>query len=371
MVPWFSLIAVAHGPPAAVLGVASYDDDGPVHVVLTEGLAVRAGSSWRYVCPTRWGGLALAPFAAGDSDAVWLPGWDDVYRVDSAGSAEPMGDPTHAVTDLLDLDGTAGVWTIYVGGTSREIARLGADPLSFSGGPTAWSGVAGADTGPTLVAARDGLLVQGVLEVESGVIQETVHFPLVGTGPQWVVDGAVTWLLDRASGYVGVHRLPDGMLVAQATNSVEGPLRVGDVDVVALDEVLYALGADGPRRLPEARPIGCLASGGAARWACSGDLYALTSDARLGDPVVALAGLAAPVVADLSAAETVDCWGEWRTFALDLGIDPGPMPEAGASGPIVASGGCGAIPGGRGVSGLFAALIAILIRRPSRGPVSG
>jgi hypothetical protein len=339
MLPWFSTVALAHGPPAAVLDVASWDDDGPVHVVLTEGLALREGPDWRYVCPTRWGGLPLAPFAAGTPAAVWLPGLDDLYRVDSAGAVAPVDDPRHAVTDLLDLDGHDGVWGIYVAPAGREIAHLDSG-FAIDGGPVSWSGVLGRPGGADLVAASEGRLLLGALDENTGDIDAVAGPPLVGTGPQLVSDGASEWAIDRASGYVGVHALPDGALVAQATAAVEGPLRVGDATFVALDGLLFTLGPDGPVRAP-ADGIGCLTAGGDHRWACARDLYALAADGWLGERILPLDELLSPDLGDLSRDDAVDCWGEWRIFALDLGIDPGAMPAAAAApGPVLANGTC-------------------------------
>ncbi|MBA2321349.1 MAG: hypothetical protein H0V89_09350 [Deltaproteobacteria bacterium] len=365
MLPWLSLAALAHGPPASVTGVGSADVDGPVHVLLTEGLAVRADEGWRYVCPARWGGSPLSPFAAGNTEEILVPGADDVYRVDRDGGVTPAGDPGHAVGGLLDLDGTNGVWTIYAVGDEREITRLDlAHSFVFSG--LRWSGVIGRGRSAELVAAVDGALVSGTLSELGALATSIAGTRLVGTSPQLVPDGEKTWIVDRASGYVGVLTAGEERLVAEGAASVSGPVTALGTTWLALDGVLHTLSKAGPAPTGESTPIGCLVGAAGALWACATDLRVVTPEGALGETVVDLAALVPPDLGDLSDDDGVACWGEWRTFALDLGLDPGEAPAAPETpsdpGPIIAEGSCSSTGrstiGPRTLCALFVGLVA-------------
>jgi hypothetical protein len=360
----FSL-AFAHGPPAAALGVASWDDVGPVHVALSEGLAVRTDAGFRYVCPTRWGGSPLGPFAGGSPARLFLPGADDLYGVDAAGQVDPLGDPAHGVAGLLDLEATWGIWIVEGG---REIASL--DPGLSVLDPIPWSGILGRADGADVVAGPEGVLVHRRIDAAGAPVGSVPGFALVGTSPQLVGGPDERWVVDRASGYVGVHALETGALVGTGAISSAGPVRLGEAVYVAFDGLLWAVGEGAPTRTAEQAPITCLDGDGARGWACSRDLYALAPDGTLGAAVVALDRLEPPDVADLAESPAVSCWGEWRTFALDLGIDPGVQPAAPETASVVvAEGACASGPRTGPAATLTALSLFRLTTRIRRGTV--
>ena len=78
-------VALAHGEPPEIVGIASADGQGPNVLLLNEGLAYRDGAHFTYVCPSLWGDTDIrefgSPHAHGDGITTWIVGLDAVYML--------------------------------------------------------------------------------------------------------------------------------------------------------------------------------------------------------------------------------------------------------------------------------------------------
>ena len=332
LVGWLAT-AWAHGPPAAVVGVAAVDAAGPVHVRLTEGLAVRDPDGWRYVCPTRWGGSPLSPYAGGAEARSWLPGADDLVYLDGADRWSVAGEPDLAITGFLALDGPFG---LYVDGAGRRVWDLAQATVVFDSAD-AWSGLAWDGAAVHLIRAEDGQLWTATWTGGGDLGPSVPLAPALGVSPLVRWSGVARYAIDRAA---DGHRLRDGVtgaLLATAVARVDGPVAVDGAEFLALDGLISRLDPAGPVRTGEARGVTCLDATPDGAWACAGGLYALGADGLLAEaPLFALDALLPPDLSGLDGDGRAACWIDWQTWSTDVGEDAGPLPGS----PAPASGGC-------------------------------
>lgn len=356
-------VALAHGPPAAVTGVAAADAAGPAFVPLTEGMAVRGADGWRYTCPTRWGGSPIGPLAGGDPGEVRIPGADDLYALDPAGVAAPLGYPELAISGVLGLVDAGGVWALYTAGVGREVWRLDGEPERIWSDPGGWSGLAAGPDGVELVRALDGELERMVV----GTGERTVEGPVAGASPLIRIAGGRRFVVDRASDGQALLEVPGLVPVAEAVDAIAGPVEAGGRLWVAVDGLLHELPPGGPAvRAPADANVACLVARPEGAWACARTLAPLLPDGALGEPVFALEALLPPIVTDLADDDAVACWGAWRTWALDVGVDPGDMPGPTTGPPDPPPDGCGCAHGSRPVGWPLLAILAAIAHRRGR-----
>lgn len=319
--------AGAHGPPPAPVGVASFDVDGPVHIPLTEGMAVREAEGWRYVCPTRWGSVPESPSSAlpaGDALAL-VPGEADLYRLDGS-LASGMGAAELRAVELASWaaaeDGTAWALTYGEDG-ARPMWRMDA-PERVWQSEGSWSSVS--PQGEDLLVAA---LLEGDLTVATVARDGSERERVVWASEQEGYTPAVRqahepWLIERASGEHRLLRWTGAQLELVATGSEEilGPVPHPDgVDLVAIDTWLSPVEQAGAGSGREG--VSCLVRRGDQVWACVAPaLHPVQADGSLGPPITPLDGLLAPRYDGLSAEEEANCLDEWIRIAGDLGIDP-------------------------------------------------
>jgi hypothetical protein len=54
------IAALAHGGPPSAFALIAGNTDGPIVTLLNEGLALKRGAAWSYLCPSLWGEPGLA-----------------------------------------------------------------------------------------------------------------------------------------------------------------------------------------------------------------------------------------------------------------------------------------------------------------------
>jgi len=340
-------VGFAHGPPAAVTGVAAADGAGPSHVALTEGLAVRDGDGWRYVCPASWGSSPLSPDAAGLSSAeVFVPGAGGLFVADPFGLVEPTGGGP-AVSSLLGLGRDSdqivalaigattarAVWDVAAGGVVRW---TGEDPLT---------GIAPWDGELHLVGPEDGVLHHLVLDAAGAELSRAELGPADSTNPVLRATPSALWLVERSTDIQQLATFPDRIAVGPTVAEVLGPVEVDDHTWVALDGVLHEVVGASVVPGPDLRTLDCLEAIDGVAWACSdGLLHALFADGTLDAPIVGPADVGAPDLDLVAETAVALCFSQWRVWAGDAGVDPGPAPGGDASEPpplLLADGGCG------------------------------
>jgi hypothetical protein len=359
--------AFAHGPPAAVTGVAAADPEGPVHVTLTEGLGVRDDQgAWRYVCPASWGSTPIDPTAAGlGSEQVWLPGADALYVADAEGRVQTVGEaPTIAsllvlsrhdeaiVALTVGTDGERTVWDVAGGGVA----------LWNSDEP--FTGVAPWEGGIRLVGPLDGTLWSLTLDGDGRELAREDLGPADSSNPVLRPTPSTLYLVERSTGLEALTRLPDRQPIGPIVAEVLGPVEIGDRTWVALDGRLHAIEGDTVVPGPDDAVLSCLEAIDGAAWACTdGLLVPVAEDGGLGTPIVGPATIGAPDLDLVDRADVDLCFSQWRVWASDAGVDPGPAPEPppvedSDDDPLeVSDGGCGCrTPGGGG--GWLTALVA-------------
>ena len=83
--------ARAHAGPAAVKAVVAMEGGEPTILLLNEGLALRRGEEWHYVCPALWGDPQMrdadsvqgGPVFIGGDNGLWL------FQADGSAAAHP------------------------------------------------------------------------------------------------------------------------------------------------------------------------------------------------------------------------------------------------------------------------------------------
>jgi hypothetical protein len=361
MILLLAATTLAHGPPAAVIGVAAVDGAGPTHVAFTEGIGLRTPEGWRYICPARWGGSPLAPRAAGTPDSVWIPGADDLYQMDEDGQTVSAGHPELAITGLLALTDGDDPLGLYVAGDGRELVRLSDQAVLWSDAGS-WSGVVELGGQIHLAREHDGQLERAILDAGGAELSRAEEGPIEGPDPLLRVSGKSLYAVDRGSGRNALVEIPGTSIIFEAVNSLSGPVPAGEGVVFAGDGVLYWL-VDPLVRTPETASIGCLVARGGSDYACSRNLYELAATGtRQQPPILALEAVLPPLLDDLDGDAAVSCWGQWRQYAYDIGIEPGDFPTPPVDA-MPASSGCGCAVAGGPQYLWIAALVAGSLRR--------
>ncbi len=360
-------VCFAHGPPAAVTGVAAADGGGPTHVALTEGLAVREGDEWRYVCPASWGSSPLSPSAAGlSSAAVFVPGTGGLFVADLGGQVEATGGGPE-VSSLLGLGRNVDQIVALATGstTTRAVWDVGAGGVTVWTGDDALTGIAPWNGEIHLVGPRDGSLHHVVLDPEGAELSRAELGPAESANPVLRATPPALWLVERSTDIQQLATFPARIAVGPAVAAVLGPVEVDARTWVAFDGVLHEIVGASVHAGPDARAIDCLETIDGVGWGCSeGLLHPLAADGSFGAAIVGPADVGPPDLDLVAATDVALCFSQWRVWAGDAGVDPGPPPHADDSDPpplVLADEGCGCTSDGG--AGLGAFLVPWLFRR--------
>jgi hypothetical protein len=195
-------------------------------------------------------------------------------------------------------------------------------------GDDPFTGIAPWGTEVHLVGPVGDVLLHVVVDGTGAELLREERGAAASTNPALRATPSGLWLVERSTGSEQLATFPDRIPVGASAEKVLGPVDLDGRTWVALDGLLHEVVALSVAAGPDRRPIDCLDAVGGVGWACSGGLlYPLTSDGTLGDPIVGPADVGPPDL-DLSDEEDVAlCFSEWRVWAGDAGVDPGPGPE--------------------------------------------
>lgn len=340
--------AGAHGPAAAITGVAAARGGVPTVIQVSEGLAVAEGTGFRYVCPTQFGNELSPPALSLDGASTFVVGAEDLYTLATDGTVAATHRPEFSRHTVLTLSAVSGrlYGFVFAGGETRIVQIE--PPLSAP----LWTDARPYDS---LSAEGDGFWM-GRAE---GAIGHAMHVDLGGSAaPErtFPIEGGSMVARVVAAGddlYVALitgdlaGRLltigPDGGAAVLTANApLQGPVVLdGGAVVAGVDGALESLGAGAPVALGSSVAT-CIGRSPGLSFLCSrtklSSLGPSGPEALLAD----LAGLAPPdldrVAPDLRDA----CTLQWKVFQADLravGVTTGaadggtPHPEGGRESP--------------------------------------
>lgn len=329
----FAFHAAAHGPPAAVIGVAAKDATGIRVVALTEGFAIRLDSGWRWVCPGEFGldgefGLELAPPALSlDGQRTFVVGQSDLFVLESDGSVVPEHRPDlsrQSVLQLVAVGGRLFVLRLLTGGT-RDIVPLDAadagsiwhdtvpyDSLSADGDALWVARVEGAK-GHAIRLARDGTVEESrTFSVQQGdriVRVERIAGTLYVTAVTALSGGTLRRVDDADAG-------AEDVVVLSSDAPIAGPVPAGAASAWAMsDATLQAITSGVATAYPTSYPVTCLGTFGDAEYLCAQTRLLALDSTGPENELFNLSAIQGPEPESLSA----DCKAQWDVFRYDLG----------------------------------------------------
>ena len=340
----------AHGPPAAVNGIAARDDAGPRVVTLTEGLAVRLESGWRWVCPSAFGASPslMPPAQSVDGKRTFVVGQYDLFVLESDGQVVAQSRPDLSRQSVLQLAPLGGrLYALrYTGDASDVVALDAPDAGAIWREEVSYQSIT--PDGDSLWVARVvGAVGYAVRLTVDGSVAETLTFA-VDEGDRIVavqrVAGAVyVNAVTAAAGGTLVRLDPDGgtpALVLSSNAPISGPVAAGGSSAWAASDLsLQAISADGATPRPSAYPVTCVAGAGDAAILCTQTrLFNLDSTG----PQAEIFNLASLVGPEPYPEAGQVCSLEWEVFDWDLsraGITVPLDPADAGSGVASSSGG--------------------------------
>jgi len=356
---------MAHGPEPGVVGLVRSTGGRLDTVRLTEGLALRQGDGWRYVCPVQFGD-ALSPdaLAAEDGD-VYVVGSDGLLSMDGEGSVRALDHPGLSRDTVLDLTSSHGsVYGLRYSDDRSELVRLDASDATVlwshdgfiqslnADGERLWltSTVDGTATLHAVTSEGESLQQRTVAVDRAGVITRVVQ----------VLDAL--YAIEAQPSGNRLLRLPDvgdvPEVVYDAGSVVYGPIAEGAAGWFVADGMLMSL----DNRTPGEQPVDAEAAP-TALWSLLDETYLVSylqvfrfdRDGVL-QPEADLRQLQPPDLTRVEDALQSECSNQWTTASRDIAARWGggeQVPTAGSGGatapepqdtePTGAHGGCTAV----------------------------
>jgi hypothetical protein len=320
--------ARAHFGPAAVKSVLAMEGGEPTLLRLNEGMAIRRGPAWHYVCPALWGDVEMrdadsaqgGPVLVGADSGVWL------FQADGSATVHP--DPAAGGGIPLALAASrADVMHLRLEGDVTRLLRVGAQQAEVVWSDlTPWDTMAVGDDFVVVMRMFTGPIEMLRLETDGSELgREMVMGPESSLGAGGRVVGS--------SLYVTVSRLlPDtswGMEAGLIENGAWRSLYVGvsfvgptlgpqGELVVALDGRLSVLEGDAPRPLPLETVVNCVDEFQGFIYACdSVGLREITAQGP-GPALFELESVQAPELDLVPADKRELCTQQWEFFQQDL-----------------------------------------------------
>jgi hypothetical protein len=317
--------AAAHGPPAAVTGIAARDDAGPRVVSLTEGFGIRLQSGWRWICPAEFGEELSPPATSADGGTTFVVGQDDLFALDADGGISPQHRPDlsrRSVVSCAALGGRIFALRLVDAGASDIVAFDGADAVWHDQLPYASMTP---DNDTLWVARIDGAVGYATHLATDGTVIETRTFT-VDPGDQVVqvrrVAGVLyaTVVTAAAGGKLLLLGEGDGgtQLVLASGAPVGGPVPAGAGSAWAVaDGTLQSIagGTAIPRAIAD--PVSCVGSFDGAAFLCSQTRLLALDASGAGNELFSLSSLRGRRPPD-ELTDPVTCGYQWVIFRGDL-----------------------------------------------------
>ncbi len=316
--------AAAHGPPAAILGVAAADADGPTVVVVSEGLAQRRDGAWRYVCPAVFGAEAAPPAASAGADRTFVSGTSDLFVLERDGDVVPQERPElarAALSRLLHARGAVYAVSFDGADTALRVVEAPGLPLwSGAGSFTSSSADAGgfwlarstAGRGVALRISLDGTLVaEHAFDVTVGdsvsdvaLVEGTLHVAVVGP----LSKGAL------------LRVEPGGATTELATSDApfRGMVEQGRATWTAAKGVLFQVTSAGASAQESELFHTCVGAHGELAYVCARTALNVLGPAGPGGTAVDLRHLLGPDLERVAPQHARACNAQWAVFREDL-----------------------------------------------------
>jgi hypothetical protein len=350
-----------------VLSIADQDDSGPLALRLGQGMALRQGSEWRFICPTRFHGEAQDPADAlpGGGVAIGTTGGLWIMRRD--GMLAPHPDPGAAGSEIVALASSeAGLFGLRSRTDLYDVVQIDAERVRVLFTDTRyWNDVAIGDGSLWLLRFEGAALETLTLSFDGQMLAHT-QASLPAT-PQVAFLRPVADLpyvvLGFMDGAYELGRIEQGAwrIVQDARGNLGGPLQTADGQrFIAVEGALASFDAESlmPRGDTSSFVVG-LRRLGSRSYACTTDGVRDVGSEGLGAQRFRFAELMPPQLGDLPDDQRANCNLEWQHLLLDLRSQQIPVFDptktsgaAGASAPIVAAGGAGV--GGAPTAGVAA-----------------
>jgi MYXO-CTERM domain-containing protein len=182
--------------------------------------------------------------------------------------------------------------------------------------------------GDLVALAWDGdRLQQLTLDLQGALLDTTELDPVDGTNPVPMAAGGELWVVDRAGGEAALYRVDGSSLrpVGPRAGTILGPVGADGRVWVAVDGALHEVVDD--TLVPSGDDgLTCLTAIGGEAWACAERGLRSVDGGGLGTPLLEPAEVEVPDWALVSEEVLAACYSEWRVWANDTGVDPGPYP---------------------------------------------
>ena len=335
------------------------DTSGPSFIKLSRGAASRGPDGWRFVCPVAWGGPDTPLMGATAAPPIWIGARTGLQEWSASGTllhthsdllnAAELRALVHSGTRMFALSGfgdTSTVWSLVAGQAPQSVHKASHRIQSMS---TDW----------------EGRLLIVLIEEENFVIERVDpsdgSVTRIHSSTSLPVDGTLTLRSTPGGIYVrtinqSIFRLyrieeEDGQtLLYESTDSIHGPHQINERTWLTTEGQLTELVGDTLIPNDNTRRISCLSpSPTYGLIACVlPDLYAVSPEGELAQPLFELATLLPPVWEHLETNAAIQCELEWLDFSADGGIAQGltpPADPADGPDPVNRSGGdCGITP---------------------------
>lgn len=345
---WIAMLALAwssagrvhaHGGPPAALGIVAADENGPNVVLLNEGLAVRDGERWSFVCPRLWGDESVSagkvPLARNDGTSTWIVGSDDLY-VAKDGMLIPQERPDLTTDSVVALEGSdAEVFGLRRRGTmmGSEIIRLGAgsSPPPVWSSDKYWSTLSVTSSAFFLARVVNDLEL-GFLSIDrEGAVRSDFQV-IVDSMPAQVElrptpDALYALLFDgNVHNTLGVLEDESFQVLREADAPIQGPQPSPNGQLwVSIDGRLNRLTDHRFEPSDETQYVTCLGQWRDEPYACVGSALYWLADDGLGERIFQLDEFSGPNPSRVPAEASEVCGFQWLLFRNDLergGLSP-------------------------------------------------
>jgi hypothetical protein len=334
------------GPETGILGVVTCDEDGPSILRLTEGLAVRDGERWWYVCPALVGMDALPLAEAAPGGDSWVVGATSLFTLRPDGTLEERGpglpDPSRVVALA---SGDSHVFALELraeGSTVHRLSASGSTPILKGTDP--WSLLA-AGAGRLYLGRSEsaGLDVLTVSSQGTELDRAFVPLDLASAVTRLRPAGEALFVSVRRENGDSLHVLSGSDAGALASPSpIWGPVATEEGTLwIATGGRLGRLDGSTVSEVSTAERITCVDEHAGHAYACAETrLYGLT-EAGLGGQIADLSSLDAPAGTP-PGPEGAQCGAQWERFREDL-IAAGALPTKTAN-PLESDASAAAVP---------------------------